>query len=65
LHSFLDSNERFPGQFALADMMQIRRNQNEKLSDQVKEKPGDRYADTDADGGREPPAAPVGGFDRG
>jgi len=46
-------------------MMQIRRNQNEKLSDQVKEKPGDRYADTDADGGREPPAAPVGGFDRG
>ena len=48
-------------------MMQIRRNQNEKLSDQVKEKPGDRYADADADadGGREPPGSPLGGFDRG
>lgn len=46
-------------------MMQIRRNQNEKLSDQVKEKPGDRYSDNDADGGRKPPATPLGGFDRG
>jgi hypothetical protein len=44
-------------------MMQIRRNQHEKLSDQVKEKPGDRYAE--ADGDREPPASPPGGFDRG
>ena len=43
-------------------MMQIRRNQNEESPDQVKEKPGYRYAD--ADGGREPPAAPLGGFDR-
>jgi hypothetical protein len=51
-------------QSALADMMQIRRNQNEKLSDQVKEKPGDRYADADADGGREPPASSL-GFNRG
>ncbi len=38
---------------------------NEKLSDQVKEKPGDRYSDNDADGGRKPPATPLGGFDRG
>jgi hypothetical protein len=45
--------------------MQICWNQNEKLSDQVKETPGDRYADTDADDGREHLAAPLGGFDRG
>ena len=46
-------------------MMQIRRNQNEKLSDQVKEKPGDRYANGDADGHRELPASPAGRVDRG
>jgi hypothetical protein len=45
--------------------MQIRRDQNEKLSDHVKEKPGDRDADDEADGGREPPYSPLGGFDRG
>lgn len=45
--------------------MQIRRNHNEKLSDEVKEKPGDRYADEDADDGGEPPGNPLNGFDRG
>jgi hypothetical protein len=46
-------------------MMQIRRNHNEKLSDQVKEKPGDRYSDNDADGGRKLPPTPLDGLDRG
>jgi hypothetical protein len=43
-------------------MMQIRRNQNEKSPDQVKEKPGYRYAD--ADGDRESSGGPLGGFAR-
>ena len=46
-------------------MMQIRRNQNEKVPDQVKEKPGNRYADADADGDRDASGGSLGVFDRG
>jgi hypothetical protein len=45
--------------------MQICWDQNKKSSDQVKEKPGNRYADADADGDRDASGGSLGVFDRG
>jgi hypothetical protein len=44
--------------------MQIRWNQNQKSSDEVKEEPSDRQAGDHANARHKPPCGPVGGFDR-
>jgi hypothetical protein len=49
----------------IADVMEIWWNENEKASDQVEKKPGDRQPNDHSDDGHKPPCGPVDGFDRG
>lgn len=57
-----DSAER---QTLNALAMEVRRNQNKELADQVEEEPGDRQANDHANRRLEPSCGSVGGFDRG
>src|ERR1700676_1075856 len=74
LNGFLDQSQRCPVGFheirpsacplaemlEIAEVMEIRRDQNKKPSDEVKEGPGDRQSTEHPEGGHQPTGGPVG-----